>query len=109
MQFPHRLVVITPTPITDEYDNPTPRLDYGPDAPRRTVWGLLQPAESREPAQAGRAAVVTSWRLFTAAPVTARERVQWRGRVFEINGAPSWWSPRFGYTHYEAQLTHVEG
>ena len=109
MQFPHQLEVITPTESTDAYDNPTPQLEYGPDAPRRTAWGLLQPGGSTEPVQPGRAPVVTTWRLFTGAPLGARERIVWHGRVFEVTGDPAYWSPRFGHTHYEARLTHVQG
>ncbi|MCU1680118.1 MAG: hypothetical protein JWQ81_857 [Amycolatopsis sp.] len=108
MQFPHRVVIVTPQLVTDSYDNPTPQLVYGDDTPRRTVWGLVQPGSSAEPAQPGRQPVLTSWRLFTASPVAARERVEWRGQVLDVAGEPSWWSPRFG-THYEARLTHVQG
>jgi hypothetical protein len=67
--------------------------------------GLLQPGASTEPVQPGRTPVVTTWRLFTAAPIGARERIAWQGRVFEVTGEPSWWSPRLGHTHYEAHLT----
>ncbi|MBP2320488.1 hypothetical protein JOF56_000873 [Kibdelosporangium banguiense] len=109
MQLPHRLIVITPAEQTDEYDNPTPALDYGPAAPRRTLWGLLQPAASTEDPQPGRVPVTTSWRLFTVQPISARERVEWNGRVLEVNGEPARWSPRFGHVHYEATLTTVEG
>ncbi|OXM63142.1 phage head completion protein [Amycolatopsis vastitatis] len=109
MQFPHQLEVITPTQVTDAYGNPTPQLEYGSDAPRRPVWGLLQPGSSTEPASPGRAPVVTSWRLYTQSAIAARERVVWQRRVFEVSGEPSWWSPRFGHVHYEARLTHVQG
>lgn len=109
MQFPHQLVVITPTEVVDAYDNPVPQLNYGPDAPRRTIRGLLQPGSSTEPALPGRQSVLTTWQLFTTAPIAARERAEWRGQVFEVSGEPSWWSPRFGHTHYEARLTHVTG
>jgi hypothetical protein len=109
VQFPHQLEVITPTEVTDAYDNPTPQLEYGSDASRRTVWGLLQPGSSTEPASAGRAPVVTSWRLFTQSAISTRERVVWQGRVFDVIGDPAYWSPRLGHTHYEARLTHVQG
>jgi hypothetical protein len=109
MQLPHRLVVITPVAVADEYDNPAPRLDYGPTAARREIWGRLQPAGSREDPQPGRQPLITTWRLFTFAPLNARERIEWRGRVFDVRGEPDAWSPRFGHTHYEATLTTVEG
>ncbi|MER6665725.1 hypothetical protein ABT256_14375 [Amycolatopsis japonica] len=109
MRFPHLLIVVSPVGVADEYGNPVPRLVYGPNAPRRTVAGHVQPGGSTEPAAPGRQAVVTKWRAFTAAPVTARERIEWDGRTFEVSGEPARWSPRFGYVHYELTLTHVEG
>ncbi|MEV6448453.1 hypothetical protein [Amycolatopsis sp. NPDC051716] len=109
MRLPHLLTVVSPVATTDEYGNPVPRLTYGPDAPRRIVPGLVQPGSSTEPAVPGRQPVVTSWRAFTAEPVTARERIEWDSRTFEVTGEPARWSPRFGYVHYELTLTHVEG
>jgi hypothetical protein len=108
LQLPHRLTAITPTLVADEYDNPVPRPDYGPNAARRTIWGLMQPGRSSEPTEPARQPVVT-WRLFTTKPIGARERIEWRNVVFEITGEPARWSPRFGHTHYEARLTHVQG
>lgn len=101
--------MITPAEVTDAYDNPTPQLEYGRDAPRRTLRGLLQPSTSTEPATLARQPVVTSWRLFTTAPLNARERIEWLGQVFEVDGDPSYWSPRFGHTHYETRLVHIHG
>ncbi|XVV05332.1 hypothetical protein ACQPW3_08050 [Actinosynnema sp. CA-248983] len=109
MQFPHRFLVVTPTPVADAYDNPTPDLDYGPDAARRVMWGHLQPLGSTEPAEPGRRPVVTRWRLFTIEPVTARERIEWQGRVLDVDGEPDRFEPRFGLVHYETRLKHVEG
>jgi hypothetical protein len=109
IQLPHRFLVVTPTPVTDEYDNPTPDSDYGPDAPRRVMWGLLQPVTSTEPTEPGRRPVVTSWRLFGIECLAARERIEWKGRVLEVEGEPDRWEPRFGHIHYETRLRHVEG
>lgn len=109
MQLPHRLTLITPLGVVDEYGNPVLRLDYGPGAARRAIAGLMQPTGSAPNPEPGRTAVVSTWRLFTTSPVTARDRILWQGKVFQVTGEPSWWSPRFGHTHYEATLTHVEG
>jgi hypothetical protein len=109
MQLPHRLTVISPVAVPDDYDNPNPRQDYGPLAPRRTVWANVQPDASTEPAAPARGPVVTGWRVFTYDPIGARERVVWNGRVCEVDGEPSRWSPRFGRVHYELVLRHVEG
>ena len=65
MLLPHRLTLITPVGIADEYSNPVLRLDYGPGAARRTIAGLMQPTGSTPNPEPGRTAVVTTWRLFT--------------------------------------------
>jgi hypothetical protein len=101
--------VISPIETPDEYDNPTPRLDYGPDAPRRPMRGLLQPRDSTDQAEPGRHAVTGTWWLLTFDPIRARERVVHNGRVYAVDGEPDHWSPRPGHVHYETTLTHTEG
>lgn len=111
MRLPHQLVVITPREISDAYDNPTLELDYGSDAPRRTVAGLLLPrdtARGTDPAP-GRAPVTGGWWLLTTDPIRARERVVYDGRVFTVEGEPAQFAPRPGFVHYETVLTHTEG
>jgi hypothetical protein len=109
VQLPHRFLVVTPDQVTDAYDNPAPTWDYGPGAARRVMWGHLQPAGSTESADPVRRPVVTSWRLFTLEPLAARERIEWRGLVLDVNGEPDRFEPRFGLVHYETRLRHVEG
>ncbi|WP_433268166.1 hypothetical protein ACQPZF_03535 [Actinosynnema sp. CS-041913] len=109
MQLPHRFLIVTPNPVTDAYGNPTPELDYGPDAARRVMWGNLQSAGSSEAAEPGRRPVVTAWRLFSIEPVTARQRIEWRGLVLEVDGEPDRFEPRFGLVSYETRLKHVQG
>jgi hypothetical protein len=99
----------SPLTRSNVYDNPAPDLDYGPDAACRVMWGHLQPLGSTEPAEPGRRLVVTRWRMFTIEPVTASERIEWRGRVLDIEGEPDRFEPRFGLVHYETRLRHVEG
>jgi hypothetical protein len=101
--------VITPREIPDEYGNPTPRLDYGPAAPRRVLRGLLQPRASDDTAEPGRHAVTAHWWLFTHEPIRARERVEHDGRTYTVDGQPARWAPRPGRVHYETNLTHIEG
>ncbi|MBP2479104.1 hypothetical protein JOF53_007976 [Crossiella equi] len=101
--------MITPREIPDAYGNPTPALDYGPDAPRRALRGLLQPRESTDAAEVGRHPVSAAWWLFTRDPVHARERIVFEGRTYQVQGTPQRWSPRQGHTHYETALRHVEG
>ena len=109
MLLPHRLTIITPVGVVDEYGNPVLRLDYGPGAARRTIACLMQPTDSTPNPEPGRQAVVTTWRLFSTSPIATSERIIWQGKTFRITGEPARWTPRFGYTHYEANLTHVEG
>jgi hypothetical protein len=109
VQWPHSLTVITGIPRVDEYDNPTPSLDYGPTAPRRTITGLMQPVGSRAPVEHGRQAEITTWRLHTHDVLHGRERVMWRGMTLRCDGEPAEYSPRFGLHYVQATLTHVKG
>ncbi|WP_410648160.1 hypothetical protein [Amycolatopsis sp. cmx-4-54] len=113
MNLPHELTVITPREIPDAYDNPAPTLDYGPDAPRRPVAGLVLPGGAARrggtDATPGRTAVTGSWWLLTTEPVHARERVIHNGRTFTVDGEPARFEPRPGFVHYETVLTHTEG
>jgi hypothetical protein len=103
------LTVITPAEVPDEYDNPTPHLDYGPTAQRRQVRGLLQPRTGSTAAEPGRQSISTTWWVFTADPIRAHERIEFDGRVFDVDGEPEPWSPRPGRSHFETTLTHVIG
>jgi hypothetical protein len=58
--LPHRLIVITPAGVVDEYGNPVLRLDYGPGATRRTIPGLMQPTGSTPNTEPGHTAIVTT-------------------------------------------------
>ncbi|MDT8910892.1 hypothetical protein [Amycolatopsis sp. PS_44_ISF1] len=114
MNLPHQLVVITPREVPDAYDNPAPALDYGPDAPRRAVAGLLLPRDTARGSGGtdptpGRAPVTGAWWLLTTDPIRARERVLFDGRTFTVDGEPAQFAPRPGFTHYETVLTHTEG
>jgi hypothetical protein len=109
LYLPHLLTVITPVEVPDEYDNPAPRLDYGPAAPRRQVRGLLQPRTSTEQAEPGRHPVTATWWVLTFDPIRVRERVEYDGRFYAVTGEPEQWSPRPGRTHYEITLDHVDG
>ncbi|MGH2375098.1 MAG: phage head completion protein [bacterium] len=109
MQLPHRLVVVNPVEIVDEYNNPVPGLHYGSGASLRTVYAHVQPIASSESADPGRTPVVTRWRVFATEPIGPQERVEWRGMVFEVDGEPLEWTPRFGHTHFEITLRRIEG
>ncbi|WP_326950256.1 hypothetical protein OG439_16600 [Amycolatopsis sp. NBC_01307] len=95
--------------MPDAYDNPVPALDYGPDAPRRAVAGLMLPRGGDTELSPGRSAVTGVWWLLTAEPIGARERVVFDGRTFTVEGEPARFEPRPGFLHYETVLTHTEG
>lgn len=109
LYLPHLLTVITPVEVRDEYDNPTPRLDYGQAAPRRHMRGLLQPRTSTGQTQPGRQAITSTWWTYTVEPIHPRERVEHHDRVYAVDGEPERWEPRPGRVHFETTLTHVEG
>ncbi|KJK50422.1 hypothetical protein UK23_10495 [Lentzea aerocolonigenes] len=103
------MTFVDPVEVEDQYGNPNPQLQYGPDAPRRDVRGYMQPQTSAEPVETGRQAEVTRWRLFTYAAVGSREQVEWRGRTFRVDGTPEIWAPAFGPTRFWVKLVEVEG
>lgn len=109
MNLPHELVVITPREIPDAYDNPTPALDYGPDAPRRTMAGLLLPLSTQSDPVPGRQPVTSPWWLLTAEPIRARERVIHDGDTYTVVGEPERFAPRSAFQHTETTLTRTEG
>lgn len=106
MQLPHTVLVVEPAEMADEYGNPVPRLDYQRGT-RRPAPALMQPLTSQEQDEPGRHTVASRWRLFTFAEIPPRARVEWRGRVYEIEGEPQVWTPRPGHRHVEAVLKVV--
>jgi len=112
VKLPQLLTVVTPAEVPDAYDNPTPVLDYGPAATRRSLYGALQPRgdpRSTDTPEPSRQAVEGLWWLYTTEPISPRDRIEYGGRVYAVQGIPQQWSPRPGHTHYETTLTHVEG
>ncbi|ACU37162.1 hypothetical protein [Actinosynnema mirum] len=101
-------MIITPVPVPDAYDNPTPTFDYGPDAARRVGWGRLTPVGSTESAEPGRRTIVSRLELVTFDHLTEHDHVEWKGRTYEVDGL-SEYTPRFGLTSYQARLKHVRG
>ncbi|GLY51301.1 hypothetical protein Lesp01_49570 [Lentzea sp. NBRC 102530] len=70
---------------------------------------MLQPRTSNTENEPGRQAVTGTWWLFTAEPIAARERVEYDGRVYQVEGEPERWEPRPGRVHYETNLSRVDG
>lgn len=70
---------------------------------------MLQPRTSSSENEPGRQAVTGTWWLFTLDPIHARERVEFEGRVYDVDGEPERWEPRPGRVHYETSLISTNG
>lgn len=84
-------------------------MEYGSDSPSREIRSYLPPVTSTEPVSTGRQPVITTWRTFTFHRVDVRERIEWRNRVFRVDGAPEAWELSLGRARYWARLVEVEG
>lgn len=82
-------------PVLDPYSGKQTDLDW--DAPAQLPLQTLAPAEPRpssEPVQDARNAVVSGWTLYLSpgADVTAVDRMDVRGRVYQVLGDPAAWA-----------------
>lgn len=103
----HTVTVVRAATTVDRYGNTVKDWDA---ATRRTLRGRmvqLAQAENRD----GREAEIGTWRVFLPAddPINGRDRVQWDGLTFEVDGPPNraWNGTR--EHHVEAALRIVEG
>jgi hypothetical protein len=88
-----RLISWVITPSASATSTTTPSRAWNtPGTAHRTIAGLIQPTGLTFNLEPGRTALVTTWRLFTTSPVTARDRILWQGRIFQVTGQPSQWS-----------------
>lgn len=71
--------------------------------------GLLQPRTGTDQAEPGRHAITVTWWLLSFEPIRARERVEFDGHVYAVDGEPERWEPRPGRAHYETTLTRGDG
>ncbi|MFD4637385.1 hypothetical protein ACFWN2_08735 [Lentzea sp. NPDC058436] len=92
LRLPHRLTIVTPaehpTSTTTRFPCSTTASGLPPrrgrDAATRTSATTAEP---------GRQAVTGTWWAFTLDPIHARERVEYDGRVYQVEGAPEHWEP----------------
>lgn len=99
---------VRPATSTGAYGNSTP--DYGPAADRETAYGWLEQSSRTEPAADGRDPLVQTWLLITNyADIRGRDRIEYAGIVFDVEGPPSPVPIPGGIHHYEANLRVVEG
>lgn len=103
MQFPHgeTVYVIRAARVTDPYSGEEEYLDWT-DTTRTPYEGCaVGPRVTDEPARSGEAPVLTEATVFNPDPdmdVTARDRLEIRGVVWDIDGEPFYWrSPLSGW------------
>lgn len=106
------VTVLTAGTTLDPYSNePTADWDHPTAVP---VTGVaVEPRPSSEPVQDARNAVTSGFTLYfpPGTPVTAADRVQVRGQVYDVLGEPAVWvNPYTGWVAGTvAQVTHTEG
>lgn len=103
----HDVVIVTPATEADRYGGTDKRWDT---ATETTVKGWVS-QQSRSEVVDGREAQVSGWVLFLhpTATITGKDRVEWEGITFEVDGPPNpAYSPR-GLHHYEVPLRVVVG
>lgn len=107
--LPHTLTVIDPSESTDGYGDT--KLTYEvPPASTRDIAAYVQPAGGDETATPERDAVTWDWTAYTNdLNVTARNRVEWRGRTYRVQGPGQLWETPEEPHHAELRLVAVEG
>lgn len=93
-----------PGTTTDEYGNTVPGWGAGTEI---RVW--IEEAATGEQRD-GRDTITSRWLMLTnELGITARARITYQDRTFEIDGAPSILQTTSGPHHLEATLLLVEG
>lgn len=104
---PHTITVVSPTETTDGYGDPV--LDYV-NGTRRDVSAYVQPSDSGETVTDDRRVVTWELTVFTLdSDVATRDRVEWRGGTYVLNGPPRVWDSPRGFHHTELRLTRAAG
>lgn len=99
---------VRPAETTDGYNNT--KLDYGVAASRETAMGWLEQSNRTEPQTDGRDPLVQTWLLITNyADIRGRDRIEYAGSMFEVDGPPSPVPIPGGIHHYEVTLRVVDG
>jgi head-tail adaptor len=105
----HTVTVLNPTTTEDRYHNDVD--DWATPATATERAWITQATSDED--LVGRDATIERWQGFfmPRSTITARSRVQWDGRTFEVDGTPKkCTSPRRrGVHHIEVYLRIVEG
>jgi hypothetical protein len=102
------IVIVHPAFVTDRYGDTTK--DYGA-AIRTTTKGWMAHGATNE-IEGNRETDVSIWRLYIVNPfisITAQDRVEFDGSIFEVQGKPIKAKKPSGVHHIEAILRLVEG
>jgi hypothetical protein len=101
------VTILTPTTEANRYGGTDKRWD---NATETTVKGWVSQT-SRLEVTDGREAQVASWVLFVDpdTTVTGKDRVEWEGITFEVDGPPNPVHRPGGLHHYEVPLRVVVG
>lgn len=106
--LPHQVTVVRPAVTVDSHGNQV--YDYAAAATRTTVAGWMQQDRREEPRSDGREALEQRWLLVTNhEDVQGRDRLEWSGPTFEVEGPPEPVHTPAGYHHLEATLRAVAG
>lgn len=104
--LPHRITVSSPSASTtlDEYHRPIP----GAPVVTVDVPAFIQRASEEERVTDEGTRLLEVWRMMTQLEITARDTVEWDGKTFEVEGAPTPAARFRGTSHWESTLRRVE-
>jgi len=98
----HVVVRVRPATSVSTYGDTV--YDYGVAAARKDMNAYLTQSSGTEPLSDGRAPLVGAWRMLTNdLDVTGRDRIEWNGKVFEVDG-----DPKPSYTTWSTVPHHLE-
>lgn len=106
--LPHTVTRVRPATSTDAYNNTI--YDHGDAAARADLSAWMQQDKRARPRSDGRDPLVDWWLLITnEQDLNGRDRIEFNGTVFEIDGPPEPTSTPAGFHHTEATLKAVRG
>lgn len=106
--LPHTVMVVRPALVPDDYGNT--RRDYGETATRTEIRAWMQQDHRSEARTDGREAGIQAWLMVTNhGDLLRRDRIEFNGTTFEVEGPPEPVATPAGSHHTEATLRVVDG
>lgn len=103
--LPHTVTRVRPVTTTDAHGNAT---ETGTSEKSMAAW--VQQDQRTEPRTDGRDPLVQLWLMLTNdTDVLGGDRIEWGGKVFEVEGPPEPVYTPAGYHHTESTLRAVSG